>query len=387
MSEQELATLWSKYVNNRMTVEERLRFSQLAGEEACREQLEELVAAFLSEHEPRIRPYTDKKKAFELVMEEVRQRENNAGITSLTPARSFFRQWKWVAAVLLLVGAAAGFFILRPHKSLPVQITYNYVQQASSKVLLIQDDGAPVGLDTISTRQPGTLRNAVINNGVLTYKRDAEKSSYNTLRTATGALYQIVLSDGTKVWLNALSSIRYPTSFDDKERLVTVTGEAYFEIAPDASRPFVVKTDSMRVQVLGTHFNIRTYKEEQFTKTTLLQGSVNILPDGQHTGYRLLPGEQSILQAGNVKKVKLQDADAVIAWVKGEFNFESADIQAVFGEIGRWYGMNIRLEPTVRKHRFTGIISREYTMMEALTALQTAGVQYHIDGNTIVVTR
>jgi transmembrane sensor len=389
MSEQELTTLWSGYVSNRMTAEERQRFSELAVAEAHHEQLEELVAAFLREHQPRIKPYTDKQQVFEAIMAEALRREEHAVAATVVPIRSFSRSWKWAAAILLMATSAAVYFILHEEKSPPVAYTYHYAQQTAHKVLLTLDDGAPVVLDTISGGQPGTQTNASISKGVLAYQKNSngQKAGYNTLSTSSGALYQLVLSDGTKVWLNAWSSIRYPTAFNEKDRLVTVSGEAYFDIAPDAEHPFIVKTDSMRIHVLGTRFNIRAYKEEHLTKTTLLQGSVHIFEDGQNKGYPLLPGEQSTLQAGNVKKVKLPDTDAVVAWMHGEFNFESADIAMVFGEIGRWYGMDVRLEPTVRQHHFTGIIPREYSVTEVLTALQIAGIEYHIAGNTIVVTK
>jgi transmembrane sensor len=182
-----------------------------------------------------------------------------------------------------------------------------------------------------------------LNNGQVAYKVIGGKQSdvlFNTLTTPRGGQFRLALPDGSEVWLNAASSIKYPTAFTGKDRKVEITGEAYFEIAHDASKPFKVRVNGMEVNVLGTHFNINAYHDEAFVNTTLLQGKVSLTKAGAVALLR--PGQQA--RVDNTRSISVLnnvDVDQVVAWKNGYFSFEKADLQTVMRQIARWYDVDI----------------------------------------------
>jgi ferric-dicitrate binding protein FerR (iron transport regulator) len=211
------------------------------------------------------------------------------------------------------------------------------------------------------------------------------KESFHTLVTPRGGQYQLLLPDGSKVWLNAASSVRFPTSFSGKERHVELTGEAYFEIAKDASRPFRVDAPGgMQVEVLGTHFNIMSYTDENAINTTLLEGSVKVREGSVSSLLR--PGEQASLnKASDGISVSNADVDETIAWKNGLFRFEGATIEAVMKQIARWYDVEVIYKGSVSKH-FRGMISRSVDISQVIKMLElTSEVHFKIDGKTITV--
>jgi ferric-dicitrate binding protein FerR (iron transport regulator) len=220
-----------------------------------------------------------------------------------------------------------------------------------------------------------------------------EATAYNTLTTPRGRQFQVVLSDGTKVWLNASSSIHYPAVFKGKERVVEVTGEAYFEVAKDATKPFIVNIPPHpggpgggRVEVLGTHFNINAYDDEAAIRTTLLEGSVKAsLMNGQSS--ILKPGDQAVVMP-NTSMTTNHTArlDEVMAWKNGYFQFERSDIQTVMREIARWYDVDIQYEGAVTKDKFGGSIPRDATLSQVLHALEQSLVHFTIQGKKVIVT-
>lgn len=203
--------------------------------------------------------------------------------------------------------------------------------------------------------------------------------------TPRGGQYQVVLPDGSKVWLNAASSIAFPASFAGlKERKVELTGEAYFEVSKNKVQAFVVSSKNQDVTVLGTHFNVNTYEDEVNTKTTLLEGSVKV---SSSQGEALLkPNEQSILTAkGRIEVQDVDPADAV-AWKNGEFVFSSEDIPTIMRKIARWYDVDIEYKGEVSKKRFTGTVSRYANVSEVLQTLElTKGISFKIEGRKIIV--
>ena len=207
----------------------------------------------------------------------------------------------------------------------------------------------------------------------------------NTLTTPRAYRYNLVLADGTKVWLNAASSITFPTAFIRKERTVVITGEAYFEVAKDTKRPFKVFVNDMEVKVLGTHFNINSYQDEGNIKTTLLEGSV--LLSKKDKKVVLKPGEQGqVSNSGSLKMVSGVNLESVMAWKKGNFYFENADLQTVLKEISRWYNVSVVYEKGVPKRFFDGEIQREIKLSVLLKTLEKSNdIHFKIEGNTIKV--
>lgn len=217
--------------------------------------------------------------------------------------------------------------------------------------------------------------------------------SYNTLTTPKGRQFQLVLSDGTKVWLNASSSIRYPAVFDGDERLVKVTGEVYFEVAKDPRKPFKVNFPSKAtggqegvVEVLGTHFNINAYGDEDATRTTLLEGKIkaSIANGGSSI---LKPGEQAVITGNSPLTINHSpNLDQVMAWKNGYFQFDRVDIKTVMRQISRWYDVEIVYEGPVTNDRFGGSIPRDATLSQVLNALEQSLVHFTIRGKKVIVT-
>jgi transmembrane sensor len=226
---------------------------------------------------------------------------------------------------------------------------------------------------------------------------DSASITYNTLSAPGGRQFSFLLEDGTRVWLNAASSLRFPVKFSRNSREVALTGEAYFEVAPDAHAPFLVDAGNTRITVLGTHFNVNAYADESAITTTLLEGSVRISRDQTHdqthdqtrdrTTILLHPGEQAILRPnGTVNTVSDQElTDAAVAWKNGYFSFEEDDIRSVMRQISRWYNVDVRYEGPVTKAVFGGNMGRDLSLMQVLKLLGKSQVHFRLDNNTLTV--
>jgi ferric-dicitrate binding protein FerR (iron transport regulator) len=228
-----------------------------------------------------------------------------------------------------------------------------------------------------------------LDNGQLKYLKGKQGQMpggtiYNTISTPRGGQYQVVLADGSKIWLNASSSLRFPTEFRDKIREVEVTGEAYCEIAHNASKPFRLKVKEMQVTVLGTHFDVMAYDNESTIKTTLLEGSLRV---SNATGASLIaPGQQAVLHKnGSFQLVPNADVEEAVAWKNGKFVFSSADIHTIMRQVERWYNVDISFEREADLH-FTGQLSRYVNVSELLRKLElTNEVHFRIEKGRITV--
>ena len=207
---------------------------------------------------------------------------------------------------------------------------------------------------------------------------------YNTLRTPRGGMYSVVLSDGTRVWLNASSSLRYPTTFTGRVRQVSLSGEAYFEVAQNPSQPFQVTVNGMEVNVLGTHFNIMAYDDESTVTTTLLEGAVKV--DYMLKSATLAPGQQTLLmRGGRDMRVRNVDVEEAVAWKNGILQFRSEDIRSVMRKVARWYDVDVRYEGEISDH-FSGAIYRNAEVSGLLRNMElTHTVHFRIEGRTITV--
>jgi transmembrane sensor len=236
-----------------------------------------------------------------------------------------------------------------------------------------------------------------LNDGQLQYKESSEVSpsggdlegAFNTMSTPRGGQYQLTLSDGTKVWLNAASSLRYPATFTGKDRQVELNGEAYFEVAHNAAMPFKVNVAGKEeVEVLGTHFNINSYSDEPAVKTTLLEGSVKVTPAINTTistqlATILKPGEQAQMQAGGkINRQTNVDIGKVMAWKNNIFNFNNENIMR---QLSRWYNVDIRFEGTIPGIKFSGEIGRNLSLKQVLSILDETRIKYRIEGKTLVI--
>ena len=218
-------------------------------------------------------------------------------------------------------------------------------------------------------------------------------NKYNTISTPMGGKFKVILPDGSLVVLNAASTLKYPVHFDEKLRKVSFTGEAYFEIAKLEDKrkkrvPFYVYSNDQIVEVLGTHFNINSYDNEEYSKTTLLEGSVKIINEKSAAPAKILkPGQQAVIKRGDIQtKIMIADEAQALAWKDGYFLFKNTNIKDVVNELERWYNIDIQYEDEMEFENITGYISRNVKISSVLKMLQLSGiVDYEISGSTIII--
>ena len=301
-----------------------------------------------------------------------------------------------IAVAASIVGLIiTGFFLIGHDSS-------KQIVKTDTKERRFRNDVAPGGYKATLTLADGSvilLDDA--NNGTLTQQGDAKvikldgkvlydlvantkQVVYNTISTPRGGQYQLALPDGSMVWLNATSSVRFPTAFTGNDRRVEITGEAYFEVAKDPARPFIVSVNNAEVQVLGTHFNINAYNDEEEVKTTLLEGSVKFVNGAGNIILR--PGQQSQLSKDGIIKLENSvNVEEVIAWKNGRFNFENAGIEMIMRQLSRWYDVEIEYNGKT-DDLFIAEMPRDIKLSDALKALELTGrVRFEIDGKKIIV--
>ena len=310
------------------------------------------------------------------------------------PSIPFFRR-TLVRAAAILVFASIGSYLLynhysrRPQPIVNNKVYKNDIAPGGNKAILTLADGSKLVLNNSKNGALATQAGIQIvkQDSMLSYKATAEinsQVSYNTITTPNGGQYQLVLADGTKVWLNAASSLRYPTSFTGKDRTVELTGEAYFEVAKNKNQPFNVKSATQTVQVLGTHFNVNAYTDEKAVKTTLLEGSVKV--QSATRNVMISPGQQAALANNGLFAInKDLDTDEIVAWKNGVFQFNEADIQTIMRQIARWYNIDVEFKGTIPANTYHGKISRNSNVSQVLKILELSGINFTIEGRKITV--
>jgi transmembrane sensor len=302
--------------------------------------------------------------------------------------------FKWaVAASLLLFLSFGSYFYFRRAEKTPTLLVKNDVAPGKNKAILTLANGKKVNLDdqgngTIA-QQPG-IRISQTNKGQIVYEitntgKNDGSVAFNTISTPNGGQYRIKLPDGTDVWLNAASSLRYPTRFEGKQRLVTLTGEGYFEVAHNSNMPFTVHSQTQDIQVLGTHFNVHNYPLEPVV-TTLLEGSVKIKvnTDKNNHPYILKPGDMAINENG-IKVTAATDLETITAWKEGQFVFHNTDLKTIMREVQRWYDIEVDLE-TLPDVQFNGVIGRDVRLSKILEMLETTSkLKFTIEGRKIML--
>jgi len=300
--------------------------------------------------------------------------------------------WPRFAAAAVVLMALGGLFYLRQQPQTAArQIAAKPTDFApgGEHAVLTLADGSMVVLDSTSQGRIASQGNATImknGDGELAYqvsKNDQKIAGMNTISTPAGGQYSIRLPDGSQVWLNAKSSITFPTAFFDKERRVKVQGEVYFEIKKDQGKPFVVDVDGrQQVIVTGTHFNVNAYADEPEIRTTLLEGAVSVA--GANTGnLQLIPGEQASLRAnGRFSKAQV-DVTETIAWKNGLFQFRETFLATIMRDIGRWYNVEVTYPEGIPQKRFSGKLRRNSKASEILEILKFAGVNFRIEGSEL----
>jgi len=304
----------------------------------------------------------------------------------------------WAAAAAVILVTLVSLPYLKSSKQSPSiaagqSAKYDAAPGKKAAVLTLAD-GRQVTLDSADGGTIGRQGNSTVINlkGALAYNAagdpahssGTDETAYNTLSTNASNHYQLILPDGSHIWLNAASSVKFPVSFSSRERSVEITGEAYFEIAKDARRPFLVHYKDMTVQVLGTSFNVNAYTDEQTVATTLLDGSVKVLRGNDHT--LLAPGQQVQLSSAGMKVLSDINTDEIVAWKDNEFYFRKADIRGIMRQLARWYNIKVDYEGQNITERFYARIPRSVPLSEILKALSLTGkVHFRTGERTVTV--
>jgi len=310
--------------------------------------------------------------------------------------------WKRIAAAVVILGLIISGSLLLLNRKTPKEVVKQEKQirhqpeeihSKGNQAILTLANGSVIILDStkngIITNQ-GNVKIIKLDSGQLAYSLPSSNAassseiSYNTISTPRAAQYQVTLSDGTKVWLNAASSLRYPTSFSGQDRKVELTGEGYFEVAKNKDKPFHVRVGAIEVEVLGTHFNIMAYEDEAAIQTTLLEGSVKVSYNNQTD--LLKPGRQASLDRTD-NKLTTGDANVqqVVAWKNGYFYFDKSDVKTIMRQVSRWYDLDIVYESSVPDMKFSGKIERSLPLSGISHLLESGQIHFRIEGKNCIM--
>ncbi|WP_205514472.1 FecR family protein [Longitalea arenae] len=421
-----IAQLIIKHLQDNITVEEELDLQRwIASDPQHRELFDRFTQHEVLQREMAAFSESNNRIQDQVYAQLPEVQEAIGNTSTAAPKRNWMR-WASIAAAVLILGVLGLWYMLPkrtasttvPEQQAPVA---NIIPAGGNKATLTLADGTVIDLDKAGNGEIAKQGKTSVNkkeDGQLEYRsakgNGQHAIAYNLLSTPRGGQYQLLLPDGSKVWLNAASSIRYPTAFAGNERRVEVTGETYFEIVKNASKPFKVTivpasgaadgTNAGRggeVEVLGTHFNINAYGDEQPIVTTLLEGKIKVTPvelvskpaastspSTTHRTYKTLsPGEEArINDKADVVVRKNVDTESAVAWMKGFFDFHQANIKTVMKQISRWYNVDVQYTAAVPAQTFEGSLDRNIPLNELLALLQQMGTtKFQIEGRTIMV--
>lgn len=396
MTEKEFKRLLEGYKQQRLTAEELQQFLEHARLPEFEPLLGQELLADLHHNTADDLAATDRSRRVWEQLNTMLQENREATIHALPRRKPPYR---WVAAASVAVLLLAGAYLWRhTGRDAGKPVTGQVLSPADippghEGAVLTLGDGRKVALDSLGDQMLAQQQGVrvLLQGGSLAYaEHDAGQpagKTYNTVTTPRGLRFSITLPDGTRAWLNAASTIRFPVSFRGAgERMVEVSGEVYFEVAHDRQHPFKVIADGMsEIEVLGTHFNVNAYTDEKFIRTTLLEGSVKV--QSKSTVNILKPGQQSSLsKTDGDTKINTVDTLQAVAWRKNLFNFEQADLETVMRQLSRWYDIDVVYENGVKPVRFGGKMKMGAKLSEVLRVLEAAGVRFRLEeGRRLVV--
>jgi transmembrane sensor len=385
--------LFQKYFDKTASPKERSELMHLIHELNSDEELVNLMEEAYKGFVPLHNPFVLGKK--EEIFQKIQVSIGNAKPKN-APAKVILHH-KWfkyaiAASVTIFIGIAAYFFTSHHTDTQTLAADFN---PGGNKAILTLSNGSTIILDNAKngqlTSQGGTVVNKT-NDGEIIYDASqfpqtetGAKPAYNTISTPKGGQYKVVLADGTRAWLNSVSSISFPTAFHGKDRQVEITGEVYFEVAKNKKKPFLVKAANQLVEVLGTHFNINSYDDEPDIKTTLLEGSVQIRQLNSNFSALLHPGQQAVNRSSGPILVQHVDIEQVIAWKNGMFQINDASIATLMRQASRWYNVDIEYEGKVPDRKFSGKIKRDVKASEFLQMLSYFNLHFSVEGQKIII--
>jgi transmembrane sensor len=345
------------------------------------------------------------KEGIHVVLNTYKTRENTIPDAAPTGRLRTLKRISWAAAAVVVLTAGAYFF-LTINKGTPtvepaVMATKSILPGTNGAVLTLAD-GTKVPLDStrdgIVASQQGA--NAVLKNGQLSYAGGSASAElvYNTLSTPKGRQFHMTMSDGSKIWLNAGSSVRFPAVFNKDERKVYITGEVYFEVTRNHASPFIVIVNNRAgIEVLGTSFNVNAYENEEQINTTLLDGSVKVAASATNPAKGstvvLKPGQQARISnsantgVASISLINDVDMDKAVAWKNGYFNFGKASLREVMRQLERWYDIEVVYEKDVPNPQFIGKMTRNISLQDLFQILESSEVNFRIEGKKVIVTK
>lgn len=384
MAAERITTLFSKYMDSSASEAERLELSALSLEAGNRDLIQELERAYWEKM---------KEGGEDLSEQEIEKLLTAIGQTNPTKIRVVTLKRIAVAASIFFAVCLGGYFMFfnkggKKSEEIVTTTPKDVKAPATNRATITLPDGSIIYLDSANNGKLTQQSNVTVTktaDGQIVYSGKATEVVYNTLSNPRGSkIIDMQLSDGSRVWLNAGSSVTYPIAFTGNDRKVTITGEAYFEIVHDQSKPFYVSKGDMSVQVLGTHFNVNAYDDEPVIKVTLLEGSVKVYND--QSSLFIKPNQQAVV-ANNVT-ISLNtnvNVEQVMAWKNGKFSFRNTDMKAILREVMRWYDVDVMYDGNVSNRYFTADISREKSLASLLKIFELSNIRFKIEGNKLTV--
>ncbi len=324
--------------------------------------------------------------------------KENSEVKTIKPVRQthFMHRWGWVAAIIILTGAGAYLWTTNKKNKNTVTIAQAAdIAPGSDGAILTLADGSRVLLDSIKNGivalQQGVTASVI--DGALVYQGKGNEMVYNVMSTPKGRQFQLVLPDGTKVWLNSASSIRYPIIFSGNERSVEISGEAYFEVAKNKNMPFRVSANRKAgIEVLGTQFNVNAYEDESALRATLLEGSIAVYSAaGAPANSKktiIKPGQQAIINRNAPAIVTVTDQvniEQTVAWKNGLFNFDGVRLEDALKQLERWYDIEVSYNKPLPNVELIGEMTRGVTLNDLLTVLEKLNIHTKLEGRKLII--
>ncbi|WP_316835383.1 FecR family protein [Pedobacter nutrimenti] len=407
MNRPQLFILYQKLIKNQLTLEELDWLTQYF-ETAEREELYQLTRIELELTEEDSLATSKEELTLLRIFNQIEQKIGGSRLQLEEKRRNigpFYKKVVYrmaIAATLFFILGGGLYYSIKRNSSQNI-VSQTYVKEilpGKSTATLTLASGRKIILSESLKGELGQEAGVVISKtagGEIIYQvkghQTASSDQLNTLSTVKGEHYQVILPDGSKVWLNAASSITYPVSFvKQKQRSVKLTGEAYFEVAKDKQHAFIVKTNKQELKVLGTHFNVSAYEDDTLTRTTLLEGSVRIVSERRistsgQSSVVLKPGQQAVL-SGQSFSVSQVDTEESVAWKNGYFRFNKENITDVMRKLSRWYNLDVVYDGPVSTEEFSGTASSAKPIEQVLHMLQYSNsVHFKIEGRRVTVTK
>jgi len=350
--------------------------------------IEAFIARELAEHEWTM-PDTEKAKFGANLKTRILSEKDSVAVTSRKNVKQLWTIVTVAAAIIIAIVLIV-LYSVELNKGKRAERFANDVAPGKNSAVFITGNGTRINLDDQKTGSSIQADGSIAikeANGILTFeleKNTQTDNTMNTLETPRGGQYQVNLPDGTRVWLNASSSLTFPSQFNGLQRNVQLSGEAYFEVAKDKKHPFLVQTINQEIEVLGTHFNVNSYADESAANTTLLEGAVKVTSG--NTEITIKPGQNAMVSKSGIRVSDI-DPNLAVDWKNGEFRFKNEELPSILRKLSRWYGVTfINQLPKDKIPAFTGSVSRFDHISKVLTMLEeTAGIRFKIKGNIITV--